>query len=93
MNKRFGFLRILLVLITITIGTMLFFVQIIEHDEWAKKAEAQHSLENTLLAKRGNIYMMDGDEPVEAVMNETVYTVIVDPMIVNKEEVKKENKI
>ena len=79
----------MLVLITITIGTRLFFVQIIEHDEWAKKAEAQHSLENTLLAKRGNIYMMDGDEPVEAVMNETVYTVIVDPMIVNKEEVKK----
>ncbi len=89
MNKRFKFLKALLVVLTMVIGTRLFFVQIMEHDEWAKKAEMQHSLQNTLLAKRGNIYMMDGDEPAAAVMNETVYTVIVDPMIANKKEVQK----
>ncbi len=89
MDKRFRFLRILLVVATLVIGARLFFVQIIDHDEWAKKAEMQHSLQNTLLAKRGNIYMMDGDEPVEAVMNETVYTIIIDPMIADKERVEK----
>lgn len=89
MNKRFKVLRAFLVIAALVILTRLFFVQIIEHDSWMAKAEAQHNLENTLLAKRGNIYMMDGDEPVEAVMNETVYTVIVDPMIADQKKVEK----
>lgn len=88
MNKRFGFLRFLLVVATLVIITRLFFIQIIEHDEWASRAEAQHNLENTLLAKRGSIYMMDGDEPTVAVMNETVYTVIIDPMMADRKKVE-----
>lgn len=70
------------------IAVRLFFVQIIQHDEWVAKADAQHILENTIPAKRGEIYMLDGEEAVPAVMNETVYTLIVDPMIANEEKVK-----
>ena len=66
----------------------LFFVQIIQKGEWVARAEAQHTLENTIKAKRGEIYMMDGSEPVQVVMNEKVYSVIVDPMVLDEEEAK-----
>lgn len=68
----------------------LFFIQIVQHDEWVEKAVAQQTLSNVLPAKRGEIYMMDGSEPVAVVMNTTVYTVIVDPMLANDEMAEKE---
>ena len=64
----------------------LFWVQIIEHPKWVAKAEAQHTVENTIKAKRGEIYMMDGEEPAAVVLNEKIYTLILDPMIVGEEE-------
>ncbi len=33
--------------------------------------------------------MLDGDEPVAVVMNATVYTVIIDPMVAEQDEVEK----
>lgn len=66
----------------------LFFIQIVQHDEWVEKAAAQQTMQNVLPAKRGEIYMMDGNEPVAVVMNATVYTVIVDPMLANEEAVE-----
>ncbi len=74
----------------VVIVVRLFFIQIVQHDEWAEKAAAQQTLQNVLLAKRGEIYMMDGSEPVAVVMNTTVYTVIVDPMLANRETLEKE---
>lgn len=68
----------------------LFFIQIVQHDEWVEKAEAQQTLQSVLPARRGEIYMMDGSEPVAVVMNATVYTVILDPMLANQEIVEKE---
>lgn len=66
----------------------LFFIQIIQHDEWSEKAAAQQTMSNVLPAKRGEIYMMDGSEQVAVVMNATVYTVIVDPMLANQSDVE-----
>lgn len=68
----------------------LFVIQIIQHDEWVEKAAAQQTLQNVLKAERGEIYMMDGDEPVAVVMNATVYTVIIDPMLADQEEIEKD---
>ena len=68
----------------------LFFIQIIQHDEWTEKAVAQQTLQSVLPAKRGEIYMMDGSEPVPVVMNSTVYTIIADPMIASEEKARNE---
>lgn len=68
----------------------LFFIQIVQHDEWTEKAAAQQTMQNVLPAKRGEIYMMDGSEPVAVVMNATVYTVIVDPMLASQEKIESE---
>ncbi len=68
----------------------LFTIQILEHDEWSAKAAAQQTRQNVLPAKRGEIYMMDGEEPSPVVLNATVYTVIVDPMIADRDEIADE---
>lgn len=77
-----------LLLVMAVIVARLFTIQILNHDEWVAKAAAQQTLRNVLKAERGEIYMMDGDEPSAVVMNATVYTVIVDPMLAEKEEVE-----
>ena len=70
------------------IAVRLFFIQIIEHDAWVAKASDQHTLLETITAKRGEIYMMDGDEPVAVVLNQTVYQVIIDPAVTDKDQIK-----
>lgn len=66
----------------------LFFIQIMQHDYWTEEAAAQQISQYTLRAKRGEIYMLDGAEPVAVAMNATVYTVIVDPMLTDPDEAK-----
>ena len=80
-------LKLGLLTVMAVIVVRLFFVQIVQHDEWVEKAAAQQTLQNVLLAERGEIYMMDGDEPSAVVLNTTVYTVIVDPMLADRDEV------
>ena len=86
--KRAKVFRVGLFLVATIILSRLFLIQIIQHGEWVAKAEEQHTLENTIQAKRGEIYMMDGSEPVAVVMNETVYNLVIDPMIVDREKIK-----
>jgi cell division protein FtsI/penicillin-binding protein 2 len=69
------------------IAVRLFFIQIVEHDAWVAKANEQHTLLETIVAERGEIYMMDGDEPVAVVLNQTVYSIIIDPSITNQEQI------
>lgn len=80
---RFGVIAVVAVIVA-----RLFCIQIIDHEVWAEKAAAQQTKQNVLLAKRGEIYMLDGDEPVAVAMNATVYTVIVDPMLAEQSEVE-----
>ena len=87
-RRRAKFLKILVIFVFVAIGARLFDVQILKHEEYVAKAKEQHIAENTIPAERGEIYMMDGGEPVKVVMNETVYTVTVDPLVVDEEKVK-----
>ena len=80
--------RVTLVLFAV-ITVRLFFIQIIEHDAWVAKADKAHTMLETITAKRGEIYMMDGNEPTAVVLNQTVYQVIIDPAVTPKEEIKK----
>ena len=82
------FFKYALYAVVAVILARLFQIQILQKETWVAKAEAQHTLENTIKAKRGEIFMMDGEEPVAVVMNEKVYTVIVDPMTAEEEEIR-----
>ncbi len=59
----------------------LFFLQIIQHQYYVGLADSEQVKRLTIPAKRGLIYALDGNTPVEMVMNETVYTVFADPSV------------
>lgn len=60
--------------------TKLFILQIIEHDKYVKMAERQQTMRYKILARRGEIYMMDRGEPSVVAMNRKVWMLIIDPM-------------
>ena len=86
--SRIKFLRNFTFVALAIIIVRLFFIQIIEHNEWVAKANDQHTLLETITAKRGEIYMMDDGNPVAVVQNQTTYSVIIDPAVTDKEALK-----
>jgi cell division protein FtsI/penicillin-binding protein 2 len=73
----------------------LFYIQVIQHDYYVAQADSEQIKRFVLHAKRGEIYALDGDTPVKLVMNETVYTVWVDPtQVTDKQKIIDElNKV
>lgn len=57
----------------------LFYLQVIQHDYYAQAADNEQTRQWTLPASRGEIFVMDGEEPIKLVLNETVYTAWADP--------------
>ena len=88
MKTRLKVLKIGLAIAAVVILFQLFLIQIIQHNTWVKRAEDEHIVQSTIKARRGEIYLMDGETPTVAVMNETVYSVIIDPMLADKTEVE-----
>lgn len=79
--------RVVLVALAIIV-VRLFFIQIVEHNNWVAKANEQHTMVETIVAKRGGIYMMEGNTPVSVVLNQSVFSVIIDPTIADKTEIE-----
>ncbi len=79
--------RVVFVIFAI-ITIRLFFIQIIEHDSWVAKANEAHTMLETIVARRGEIYMMDADTPVAVAMNQTTYAIIIDPAVADKDKIK-----
>lgn len=86
--QRIKFLKYAIFTMLGIIVVRLFFIQIIEHNDWVSRAAEQQTLLETIEAKRGDIYMMEDGEPVKVVMNQTVYSVVIDPQITNKDDLK-----
>ena len=84
-------LKILHHVVLIMLGIILlrlFFIQIIEHGAWVAKADEQHTILETITARRGEIYMMDKGEPVAVVLNQTTYQIVIDPTVTKKEDIQ-----
>lgn len=60
----------------------LFYLQIIQHNHYVDLAQSEQVKRERLPATRGEIYALNGDTPVKLVLNETVYTVFVDPTVI-----------
>ena len=61
----------------------LFYLQVIEHDKYVALARQEQEKRLVIPAQRGEIYLMDDEKPVKVVMNQTVYTMFVDPSIMD----------
>lgn len=60
----------------------LFYLQIIQHEHYVALAEQEQVQRETINATRGEIYALNGSDPVRLVMNETIYTVYADPTVI-----------
>lgn len=85
MRKRTDLIRVLLALCFILIVARMYDLQITSHQKYVDLAMSQQTMQNTIFAKRGEIYMMDGDNTTPVVMNEKVYTISVDPFLLRSE--------
>ena len=85
MRKRTDLIRVLLALCFILIVARMYSLQIVSHQKYVDLAMSQQTMQNTIFAKRGEIYMMDGDNTTPVVMNEKVYTISVDPFLLRSE--------
>ena len=88
LRARFKILNYLVFLLLAIILLRLFFIQIIEHDAWVAKADEEHTLLETITAKRGEIYMVEHGQPVSVVLNQTTYQIIIDPAVTNRDDIK-----
>lgn len=61
----------------------LFHLQVIQHDKYIALARQEQEKRLIIPAERGEIYVMDDGKPYKVVMNQTVYTVFVDPSIMD----------
>jgi cell division protein FtsI/penicillin-binding protein 2 len=76
---------VIFVIMAVFVGR-LFYLQVIQHDYYLALAQEEQQTQLKLPASRGMIYAKNGNEPVQLVMNETVYTVFVDPQVVDKKD-------
>lgn len=87
-KRRINLLKNVVLIALGIILVRLFFIQIIEHSSWVAKADEQHTILETITAKRGEIYMMSQDEPVPVVLNQTSYEIVIDPTVTKKEDIE-----
>ena len=62
----------------------LFYLQVLQHDHYVTLAKQEQESRFVIPASRGLIYAKSGNDPVQLVLNETVYTVFADPVTVDK---------
>jgi cell division protein FtsI/penicillin-binding protein 2 len=64
----------------------LFYLQVIQHEHYKALALEEQQGRFVIPASRGLIYAKSGDTPVPLVMNETVYTVFADPVMIDEKD-------
>ena len=79
-HRRIQLLTWLLFFAIIIFIGRLFQLQILQHDYYTELAQSEQIKQLVIPAARGEVYALDKGRPAELVLNETVYTVFVDPV-------------
>ena len=85
-NRRIKVLAIMCVALMAVFVLRLFYLQVVQHDKYVTLAKAEQEKRLVIPAERGEIYLMDDGKPFKVVMNQTVYTMFVDPSIMDDRE-------
>ena len=85
-QKRTDLIRFVLSACFLLIMARMYQLQIASHQKYVALALSQQTMQNTIFARRGEIYMMDGKNTTPIVMNEKVYTISVDPFLLRTEQ-------
>lgn len=92
-QKRTDLIRFVLSACFLLIMARMYQLQIASHQKYVALALSQQTMQNTIFAKRGEIYMMDGKDTTPVVMNEKVYTISVDPFLLRTEQKQDEKEV
>ncbi len=82
-HSRIRLLALAIMAIMAVFVMRLFYLQVIQHGTYVALADTEQVKRLKIPAQRGEIYMMDDGQPVKVVLNNTVYTVFVDPQYVD----------
>ncbi len=85
-NRRIRILATLSMIVLAIFVVRLFQLQVIDHSKYVALARQEQEKRLIIPAMRGELYVMDDGKPVKAVLNQTVYTMFVDPEIVDEPE-------
>ena len=77
---------VIMSLLAVVIILRLFQLQVIDHKKYTSLAYQEQVKKLTIPAKRGQIYALDHNQPVPLVLNETVYTMFVDPQVITQKD-------
>ncbi len=83
-HSRIHMLSLIIFAVMAVFIVRLFYLQIIQHEKYANAALNEQVKSLAIPASRGEIYALDNEEPVKLVLNENVYTVFVDPVVVDE---------
>jgi cell division protein FtsI/penicillin-binding protein 2 len=89
-GSRSRFFAAIVAVIMLIFVARLFYLQVIKNSYYTKLSDDEQVKRLSIPAKRGLIYALDGSNPVPLAMNQTVYTVFVDPQSVG---VKNRSKV
>ena len=85
-NRRIEMLGVVLLCIALIFVGRLFYLQIVKHDHYVALADNEQLKRLKLPAKRGIIYIKDGEKVRPLVLNQPIYTVFADPKITKDDE-------
>lgn len=92
---RTNMLTVLILGAFVVVVVRLFFMQIIDGKKYQTLANESQIKQFSIPAQRGVIYAMDGKNPIKFVMNETVYSLFIDPQVIDdkkRDEIISETK-
>ena len=78
-RRRTDILALVLFVALAIIVVRLFFIQVIQHEQYKEQAYQEQVKKFTIPAKRGEIYAREGASIIPMVLNQPVYTAYVDP--------------
>lgn len=74
-----GWLFILLIIIGLVLFSRLFYIQVIKHDTYRSAALAEQFKKFSIPAERGRISILDGENTLPIVLNESRFLIYADP--------------
>jgi cell division protein FtsI/penicillin-binding protein 2 len=82
-RRRLGYFSVILVVFGAVLVARLFYLQIVRHDHYVAQASAEHTRKYEVPARRGELFLRDGEGTTPIALNQTLKLVYADPRLVD----------
>jgi cell division protein FtsI/penicillin-binding protein 2 len=81
-RRRLGYLNGILVVFAVALVGRLFYLQVLQHSHYAAQASREHTRKYQVPARRGELFVRDGESLTPIALNQTLKLVYADPRYV-----------